>query len=805
MKADNATRGGSRHLGFTGSALAVALLFNLVSTPSLAETRGYAIQLIHTATYPTKEDCPAGGNGGNADIQKRILLSRGYSEAQAVAIITKQGQADGGNPLAPKERRFNFQKRGSIDGKAVDVGDLPTSEPDPKIETVQGHYAYGFNLTGQPTSYSFEDPETHEMVQNQIWRVLGCFTVYQVKVPVIPYNEAIAWDTAEDSMPAWLLSISGADLSKDGPVTVTFDRSLDIAIRNTQGGILSGSSYTIDPDPRNHSVFKGHIRSQVLTIEPGDFYMQGESQFYALLRFKQTHLRLRMNPNGSLTGLIGGYQPWLDYYHYLAIRGEGTAQVDVPGVYYAMRRLADGIPDPVTGQNTAISAAYYIEAVPAFVVPARKVVAAASATGAESGILKTPPATPEGVTVVEVMRELSASEPQFLWDRPGDAEGRTLLISDKDSLGSSTCLGECAQEFLPLRAPRGARAFGDWSLIARPDGNRQWAYQSHALYTWVKEAHPGDVATNVALAETANLKLAEQPVRAGSLLPPAGWRVARFTPAASLGLPDGIDARLVAPAQAVVLTDADGMTLYAFDGDARRDGQICASGADCAAKWRPLEAPALAFAIGDFTVVARADGSKQWAYKKHPLYLYGGDALPGDARGVGVDKRWNAAEISQTFRPRGVGIATLNGYGDVLTLNGMTLYGGYPFEKRWGGRNLRNTFTNLYAKGKDLGAAACLDAACLQTWHPFLAPADAQSNGFWEPITRPDGRKQWAYKGYALYTYAGDKVAGDHSGQATYDFAKTEGSPTELKRTIFFDDFGRASGGAGVYWNIAKP
>jgi len=122
----------------------------------------------------------------------------------------------------------------------------------------------------------------------------------------------------------------------------------------------------------------------VLTIEPGDFSMQGESQFYAVLRFKQTHLRLQMKPDGTLAGLIGGYQPWLDYYYYLAVRSEVTAQVDVPGTYYAMKRLADGLPDPTTGQNTGISAAYYLEAVPAFLTSAAgKVVGTAYMSGGQ--------------------------------------------------------------------------------------------------------------------------------------------------------------------------------------------------------------------------------------------------------------------------------------------------------------------------------------------------------------------------------------------------------------------------------------
>jgi hypothetical protein len=84
------------------------------------------------------------------------------------------------------------------------------------------------------------------------------------------------------------------------------------------------------------------------------------------MRFTQTHLRLNLNDNGSLSGFIGGYQPWLDIFD--RFHGEDPAALNLPGVYYAMKRLADGVPDPATGQNTAISTAYYLEAVPAFVV-----------------------------------------------------------------------------------------------------------------------------------------------------------------------------------------------------------------------------------------------------------------------------------------------------------------------------------------------------------------------------------------------------------------------------------------------------
>jgi hypothetical protein len=337
-----------------------ALVLWIASAPSWAETRGYAISFFHMATYAQQGNCPHGGNGATTEIHLKILMDQGYTREQALKTIIGH------------DRKIDFDRRGQLYGKVVDIGDFPTSVPDDHIETVQGagsgHYAYGFNLVGTPTPYSFEDPETHELVQNQLWRAYGCFSTYEYNnLSIPPYSEGITWDTAMDSMPAWLLSISGRDLSQDGDVTVTFDRSLDILMRDRNGKVLEGSSYTIDPDRRNHSVFHGHIKDHVLTIEPGKFFMQGESQFIAVIRFTNTHLRLKLGSDGTVRGIIGGYEPWLDYWYFCAIRGEDDSEIDIPGAYYALRRLADAAPD-ASGQNTAISAAYYLEAVPVYVL-----------------------------------------------------------------------------------------------------------------------------------------------------------------------------------------------------------------------------------------------------------------------------------------------------------------------------------------------------------------------------------------------------------------------------------------------------
>lgn len=411
--------------------------------------------------------------------------------------------------------------------------------------------------------------------------------------------------------------------------------------------------------------------------------------------------------------------------------------------------------------------------------------------------------TPPGITLVEVAQEQTSSQPRILWLRPGDAEGRTLFVSDADGKGRSKCVGDCATEFPPLLAADSAEAQGDWTLARRPDGQRQWTYHGKPLYTWTREGIAGEVATNVALAEIANSKIAERPKEGGGLLPPPGWAVARFAPAEALRRPEEIGVRMVAAAQAVALTDFEGHTLYMADGTGSDSTTECRSGS-CDTRWIPLPAPGLASGVGDFSVLVGADGSRQWAYQNRPLFRYSGDLLPGDARGGGIDPDRVIAALTHNFMPADVSTSSMEGYGEILTHRGMTLYGGYPYEYRWGGRNLRDTFTNLYAKGKRIGPDACApdDARCHAKWRPFLAPADAISSGFWEPIRRKDGALQWAYKGTALYTCSCDARPGDYRGQSTYDYLDPASGEQRAEHAEFI---GLTFGGAGVYWSIVKP
>ncbi len=89
-----------------------------------------------------------------------------------------------------------------------------------------------------------------------------------------------------------------------------------------------------------------------------------------------------------------------------------------------------------------------------------------------------------------------------------------------------------------------------------------------------------------------------------------------------------------------VIADEKGMTLYTFKKDESGKSN-CYD--DCAVKWPPYIAADGAAADGDYTLVDRKDGKKQWALKGMPLYFWVKDTKQGDATGDGVGKVWDAA------------------------------------------------------------------------------------------------------------------------------------------------------------------
>jgi predicted lipoprotein with Yx(FWY)xxD motif len=87
-----------------------------------------------------------------------------------------------------------------------------------------------------------------------------------------------------------------------------------------------------------------------------------------------------------------------------------------------------------------------------------------------------------------------------------------------------------------------------------------------------------------------------------------------------------------------VLTAEDGMTLYVFDKD--EAGKSNCNDA-CAANWPPFAAMAGDKAMGDFSLIQRADGMMQWAHKGRPLYRWIKDVKAGDMTGDGFKGVWH--------------------------------------------------------------------------------------------------------------------------------------------------------------------
>lgn len=119
----------------------------------------------------------------------------------------------------------------------------------------------------------------------------------------------------------------------------------------------------------------------------------------------------------------------------------------------------------------------------------------------------------------------------------------------------------------------------------------------------------------------------------------------KFTAAALLMAAAGLATAQTAPAMAKdgALVGANDMTLYTFDKDAAGSGKSACNG-PCATNWPPLMARAEDKASGDWSIITRDDGSKQWAYKGKPLYFWVKDAKPGDRSGDGINQVWHTAK-----------------------------------------------------------------------------------------------------------------------------------------------------------------
>jgi predicted lipoprotein with Yx(FWY)xxD motif len=241
-----------------------------------------------------------------------------------------------------------------------------------------------------------------------------------------------------------------------------------------------------------------------------------------------------------------------------------------------------------------------------------------------------PPDVPPGLAVIStVMGRLMVN-----------AKGASIYTYDKDTATRSMCDEVCARVWLPVVAPSFAKASGEWSIIERSPGVRQWAFRKKPIYTNTTDARPGSVE--------------------GSDIP--GWHNV-YTQIAPTPPADFMIRNTTAGA---VLADRHGKTVYRYNcGDDAVDQLACdhpdttqayrfavCSGGDpakCLERFPPVLAPkdakvtSRAWSVveidpktGRTASPGAANALRVWAYRDRPVYTFAGDHEPGDFEADGL-------------------------------------------------------------------------------------------------------------------------------------------------------------------------
>jgi hypothetical protein len=174
----------------------------------------------------------------------------------------------------------------------------------------------------------------------------------------------------------------------DDDVTVTTYRGLDGLMKKADGnGMLAGGTQVVDVKwgARYVTKLKGKIVDGVLTTAPADVTFPWATFGIPTDReMRDLRMQVKLISTGG-TGLIGGYVDLENWYRQ-TLRSSSThhqayGQVSLPSVYRALRKAADGRPDPKTGENTALSSALDVTLTQVHIVhPDRPVAQADGAT-----------------------------------------------------------------------------------------------------------------------------------------------------------------------------------------------------------------------------------------------------------------------------------------------------------------------------------------------------------------------------------------------------------------------------------------
>jgi hypothetical protein len=280
-----------------------------------------------------KDECPNGFNDGPREQYKILFPDDGTKRKLVDTQLAREAEV--WFPHTTKEI-FEFKEAG-------------------------GKVAPGINLDGKVGPNDFTDPDGEKGVDNQLFRAIGCVNNYRdnYELNIITTK----WRT-QHNFNRFLFVLTDVDsLVNDDDVTLTTYRGLDKLVTDSTGqNFLPGGSQRIDLRWGKEFISKFHarIKDGVLTTDAQPLRVPEMAAFedVSVFPFKSAQFKLKLTTDKA-DGVLMGYVEIDGWY---AMLNEGWAthhlsygQQSAPSLYRALRRLADGFPDPKTGEMTAIS------------------------------------------------------------------------------------------------------------------------------------------------------------------------------------------------------------------------------------------------------------------------------------------------------------------------------------------------------------------------------------------------------------------------------------------------------------------
>ena len=320
----------------------------------------------------------------------------------------------------------------------------------------------------------------------------------------------------------------------------------------------------------------------------------------------------------------------------------------------------------------------------------------------------------------------------------------------------------CVQLWPPVWAPDDAKAVGKWTSVKHPSGKMQWAFDGDPMYTSMLDKKPGDVNGGTARRSTRGSA-------SGALREPLG------PPAL---LPPGFIVITVATGRLVAT--AERSSVYTWDRDAPNKSNCDAR---CTDEWTPVLAPEFAESLGEWGVIERSPGVKQWTFRTKPLYTY---ALSPEGRNASLQGSdvpgWRNVYTQATPMPGRDFTMQAAASGLLLAdKNGKTVYVYNCNDDAWDQQACNHPDLTQAYRLAICGAGS--QEKCMRMFPYVVANKDATSdNAAWsvmaiDPKTghragagQADALHVWSYRDRPVYTFYLDQEPGDIKGDSWGEF-----------------------------------